>query len=188
MEYMGNSAWWNERFKSRKLEILQHEWRLELDAEHFKGMNRVLDLACGDGRNSIYLAKKGYEVYAVDFSGEAINRLKYFSQEAGVMITTKMVDVTSPWELSQLDCKVDAIIVNHYRPLPKVYPVLSSLLCDNGVLWVNGFASVPEDNPNIKADDIIQDEDFDLLLDCDLLSKAQYEIGQRKFVRYIWKK
>ena len=37
--------------------------------------NAGLDIACGDGRNTIYLSKLGYDVKAIDFSSEALNRL-----------------------------------------------------------------------------------------------------------------
>lgn len=31
MEYMGNSQWWNDRFKARELNIMKHEKILEED-------------------------------------------------------------------------------------------------------------------------------------------------------------
>lgn len=35
---------------------------------------KALDIACGEGRNSIYLARHGFEVEAIDISEAAINR------------------------------------------------------------------------------------------------------------------
>jgi SAM-dependent methyltransferase len=37
---------------------------------------RALDLACGEGRNAIWLADRGWSVTAVDFSGAAIERAR----------------------------------------------------------------------------------------------------------------
>jgi len=37
-------------------------------------LGKALDIACGEGRNSIYLARQGFEVDAVDISGVAIKR------------------------------------------------------------------------------------------------------------------
>ena len=34
----------------------------------------VLDLGCGNGRNAVYLAEKGCEVIAIDFSPAALNK------------------------------------------------------------------------------------------------------------------
>lgn len=41
-----------------------------------KNCSTLLDLGCGDGRDSIYLYHKGMKVTALDFSSVAINRLK----------------------------------------------------------------------------------------------------------------
>lgn len=40
------------------------------------GKGKAIDLGCGDGRNSLYLAKEGYVVTALDISGAAIDKLK----------------------------------------------------------------------------------------------------------------
>ncbi len=37
-------------------------------------VGRALDIACGEGRNAIYLARHGFEVDAIDISEVAINR------------------------------------------------------------------------------------------------------------------
>ncbi len=43
-------------------------------ADGSDGALRALDLACGAGRNALYLAQLGYEVDAVDISAEALER------------------------------------------------------------------------------------------------------------------
>ena len=44
----------------------------------------ALDLACGEGRNAIWLARRGWEVAGVDFSGVAIDKAGRMAAEAGV--------------------------------------------------------------------------------------------------------
>lgn len=65
MEYMGDATWWDERFRNRKNVLMLPEEKLKSDLKYFAESKKILDLACGDGRNAIFLAKMGYEVYAV---------------------------------------------------------------------------------------------------------------------------
>ena len=124
MEYMGDATWWDERFRNRKNVLMLPEEKLKSDLKYFAESKKILDLACGDGRNAIFLAKMGYEVYAVDFSTEALNRLKYFAISERLEIVTKLMDITSKEEVSTLEIKVDAVIVNHYRMAREIYPFI----------------------------------------------------------------
>ena len=54
---------------------------------------RVLDLAMGSGRNSIYLAGLGFTVEGVDMSPEAINSALELALKAGVNIKAKVADL-----------------------------------------------------------------------------------------------
>lgn len=45
---------------------------------------RALDLACGEGRNALYLASLGWDVVGVDFSEVAIERAKEMARERGL--------------------------------------------------------------------------------------------------------
>ena len=124
MEYMGDATWWDERFRNRKNVLMLPEEKLKSDLKYFAESKKILDLACGDGRNAIFLAKMGYEVYAVDFSTEALNRLKYFAISERLEIVTKLMDITSKEDVSTLEIKVDAVIVNHYRMAREIYPFI----------------------------------------------------------------
>jgi SAM-dependent methyltransferase len=52
---------------------------------------RALDLACGAGRNAIYLARLGWRVTAVDSSPAAIARLRERSE--GLPVETRVADL-----------------------------------------------------------------------------------------------
>lgn len=186
MNYMGDATWWKERFKSRELDIMSHEKCLEEDMSYFPSIGKILDVACGDGRNSIYLARLGYEVFAVDFCEEAINRLTYFANRENLTIRTGLVNLSHD-SLKTLDEKFDAIIINHYKPISRRLVEFENILNINGLLWINGFRAIPFDNPDVKENDIMLEEDFEVLNKNILLDKKLYEINQREFVRYIWR-
>jgi SAM-dependent methyltransferase len=45
---------------------------------------RALDIACGEGRNAIWLAGRGWSALGVDFSATAIGRARQLAEQAGV--------------------------------------------------------------------------------------------------------
>ena len=45
---------------------------------------RALDVACGEGRNGIWLASRGWFAVGVDFSAAAIERARRLAEQAGV--------------------------------------------------------------------------------------------------------
>lgn len=54
---------------------------------------RVLDLGCGDGRNSLFLLQQGYEVTAVDVSSAAISKLVANAGTATLRLRAVVEDV-----------------------------------------------------------------------------------------------
>jgi 2-polyprenyl-3-methyl-5-hydroxy-6-metoxy-1,4-benzoquinol methylase len=65
----------------------------ELEGRAPKG--RALDLACGEGRNAIWLAEQGWTVTAVDFSEVAIERARKLAKRRGVDVEWLHEDLTS---------------------------------------------------------------------------------------------
>jgi SAM-dependent methyltransferase len=58
---------------------------------------RALDLACGEGRNAIWLAGRGWQVTAADFSAVAIERARELAASAGATVDWRVEDVVT-WE------------------------------------------------------------------------------------------
>ncbi len=54
---------------------------------------RALDLGAGDGRNAIWLARRGWQVTAVDFSGVAIERARARAEAGGVNVDWQLADL-----------------------------------------------------------------------------------------------
>lgn len=61
---------------------------------------RALDVGCGDGPDTVFLASKGFEVTGVDFAPAAIENAKVRAREAGVDATFLVEDITSLASLS----------------------------------------------------------------------------------------
>ncbi|MEV0811166.1 class I SAM-dependent methyltransferase [Micromonospora sp. NPDC050200] len=54
----------------------------------------VIDLAAGEGRNTVWLAERGWRVTAVDFSPVAVARGREFAARRGVPVDWRVADVT----------------------------------------------------------------------------------------------
>jgi tellurite methyltransferase len=80
---------WNERYAQPDrpwLPELPSEW-LVAHSALLAGGGRALDVACGDGRNALYLAQLGYMVDAIDVSDVAIEALRRETAQRGLTMT-----------------------------------------------------------------------------------------------------
>ena len=63
---------------------------------------KVLDLGCGDGRNSLYAARLGYDVTAVDISEAGISKLNslainiFCADPKGVRVAARFMQIVIP--------------------------------------------------------------------------------------------
>lgn len=55
---------------------------------------RALDLGAGEGRNAVWLARRGWQVDAVDFSQVALRRADELAATHGVQVLTRAADLT----------------------------------------------------------------------------------------------
>lgn len=54
---------------------------------------RALDLAAGEGRNAVWLASRGWQVTAVDFSTVAVQRGRRLARDRGVSVEWQVLDL-----------------------------------------------------------------------------------------------
>lgn len=73
-----------------------------------KGVKRILDFSCGAGRNSIFLAKQGFEVYGFDSSRLGLSIARRAAKKKKAAVHLKQVDMTKG--LPYKDDFFDAVI------------------------------------------------------------------------------
>ncbi|WP_428024545.1 class I SAM-dependent methyltransferase [Arcobacter sp.] len=95
---MNQQEFWNSKFsRDGYLYGLEVNQFIKYCYDNFKKSQKVLCLGEGEGRNAIFLAKKGYEVEAIDASDVGLNKLYEQSKLENVEVKTTCIDINN-WE------------------------------------------------------------------------------------------
>jgi SAM-dependent methyltransferase len=79
-----DSEAWDRRYAGRELIWTSHANRFLVDETKALEPGRALDIACGEGRNAIWLAERGWRVTGVDFSKVGLEKARTLADERGV--------------------------------------------------------------------------------------------------------
>lgn len=115
---------------------------------------RGLDLACGAGRDTVYLAMNGWNMLGIDYRQDALNRVRSLAEHQSVSVNTQLCDLETgdtpftPWE----EGTFDLINVARYLHRP-LFPYLKNLIAPQGILLYHTFMTGSEafgspKNPN----------------------------------------
>ena len=69
---------------------------------------RALDLGCGSGADSVYLAQHGWQVTSLDFMPQAVEMTRKRAEAAGLTVNVQVADITSWPGDGTFDVIVDA--------------------------------------------------------------------------------
>ena len=106
---------WNARYAGRELVWSATPNALLVEqVEHLKPA-RALDVACGEGRNALWLAAHGWQVTAVDFSDVAIDKARTIAAHRGVEVNWIAADVLD-MDLAPQSFELVAVVFLHTDP------------------------------------------------------------------------
>jgi len=119
---------WNEKYKDDKIP----QTPSELVSKYSKLANgkNALDIACGMGRHSKFLAQEGFSVDALDISDVAISNLQNIAN-----INAKEVD----FDTYRLEKNKYDLIVCTYFLERKLFPQMLDALRDRGLILIETF-------------------------------------------------
>jgi 2-polyprenyl-3-methyl-5-hydroxy-6-metoxy-1,4-benzoquinol methylase len=127
---------WNQRFESeesflgrRPSPLLSREIERVLRLSPGK---RALDIACGEGRNSIFLAQHGFQVTGLDISDVGLAKAAQRAKEAGVQVDFQQVDMDEYRFTEQFD-----LIINFNFLLRELIPEAVQALNPGGLLIID---------------------------------------------------
>lgn len=115
---------------------------------------KALEVACGSGRNSIYLAQNGFDVDAYDISEIALDSLK----EKGYQnITTQQIDLDG---FTPQNNTYDLIVMTNFLDR-NLIPKLLQALKPQGVLFIETYMNHPSNTkPNSNPDFLLQKDEL----------------------------
>lgn len=129
-------ARWDDRYRAGDWADIDEPARILLDAEPWlKPPGLALDIACGAGRNSLYLARHGYTVIAADISSEGLSRLTLRARAANLRVHPLQADL----ERFALPAERFDLIVNTRFLLRSLFPKLRHALKPGGLLVFETF-------------------------------------------------
>jgi 2-polyprenyl-3-methyl-5-hydroxy-6-metoxy-1,4-benzoquinol methylase len=106
---------WNARYAQKGLVWSAEPNRLFAAEVGGLAAGRALDLACGEGRNAVWLAERGWRVTAVDFSDVALAKAERLAASRGVDVEWQLADVLG-YEAESLAFDLVAVL---YLQLPR---------------------------------------------------------------------
>jgi SAM-dependent methyltransferase len=133
---------WNERYRAADLVWGTEPNRFVAEALADRvPVGRALDLACGEGRNALWLAQRGWQVTAVDLSDVAIERARKLAAAEKLEVDWVCADLAS----YEPDPEAFALVVISYLQVPKdarrsVLSRAASALAPGGGLFMIGHA------------------------------------------------
>lgn len=102
---------------------------------------RVLDVAAGSGRNTLYLAKQGFTVHALDRDQDARQALQAAAHEQQLsQVTVEVVDLeVEPLPVHVFPTEVYDIVIVFFYLFRPLFPALLRTLKPGGVLLYETF-------------------------------------------------
>lgn len=128
---------WEARYAStsRAEERAAAPSRLLVEHRHLLPAGRALDVACGDGRNALWLARQGFAVDAVDVAFAGLARLAAAARREGLVVRPIQADL----EQFPLPSDRYAVVVNCRYLQRTLFPALRSAVRPGGVIVFETF-------------------------------------------------
>jgi len=185
-----DSTAWDERYAGQELVWSAEPNRFLVAEIEALPPGRALDLACGEGRNAVWLAEQGWTVTGVDFSQVGLDKARRLADARGVSVQWERADVTA---YTPAPTSFDLVIVMYlHLPAPARSAAIghaAGAVASGGTLLVVGHDSTnptagwggPSDAAVLyAAEDIVADLDgFEILKAEPVRRPVQTDDGER---------
>jgi 2-polyprenyl-3-methyl-5-hydroxy-6-metoxy-1,4-benzoquinol methylase len=110
---------------------------------------KALDIACGLGGNSLFLAKMNYQVQAVDLSDYAINYIQEQAAKRKLEIYSQKCDLTDVNNLHWANESFHLVVITYFLDRD-LFPIVKRIIKENGYFFMETFFESPQTHQNIS--------------------------------------
>ena len=127
---------WDARYGAEDCVFGKEPCRLLAEKIALLPKGKALDLAMGEGRNALFLARNGFEVTGVDISPVAVAKAERLAEEQGVGIQAVVADLTA-YDLGEA---LYDLITDFYAYEPRLFPGIVRALKPGGMFVFETFS------------------------------------------------
>lgn len=125
---------WNEAYQDADISTATAAQVLTNNAFLLPKKGKALDLACGRAGNAIFLAKKGFDVDAIDISTVVLEQVQHYANQQNLSIHCIEQDIEADGLESREYKKYDVIVVSYFLNR-QLFPQIIKALKPNGLLF-----------------------------------------------------
>jgi SAM-dependent methyltransferase len=144
---MSDSASWTERYAATEMvwDLKPNQFVVEACSTLRPG--RALDLGAGEGRNSLWLADRGWTVTAVDFASIAVGRISGQASVQGLTVDAIVADVLTYHPRAD---SYDLVLFSYLQlPMPQLKKALANAV--HGLAPQGRIVLVAHDASNLDS-------------------------------------
>ena len=106
---------------------------------------KVLDIGCGEGKDAVYMAQKGYDVTAFDLTENGIKKTIRFAEEKGVKVNAYVDDINTFETDEQFDIIYSSGTIQYLFEENKkgFFDKLNRITKKGGFVYLNVFVEKP---------------------------------------------
>jgi ubiquinone/menaquinone biosynthesis C-methylase UbiE len=128
---------WSETYDTDENLTRDLDWQLTKETLADQHFDSILELGCGTGKNTTFLAQIGTDVHALDFSKGMIAKAREKVKARNVKFS--VADLTQAWpcEDQAYDLIVCNLVLEHIEDLSFIFSEVSRALEQNGRFFLN---------------------------------------------------
>jgi len=127
---------WEEKYQKNK-----YYWGLKPNPTLEEYINEIpkgkaLNIGAGEGRNSIFLAKNGFEVTAIDRIKQGLDKIKKLAKKHNLTIKTNLCDIKNLKFEKEKYSLIISVSTIHFLKKSEINPILDKII---NSLKISGF-------------------------------------------------